>query len=137
MNDVKIKIQIFGVKDQLLAGGCGCSSKQGGCSSKKNSCNGCSGGNKSCGGCKTSNERTLEDAYNELKTFINESDVKDQTIIEFVDLNKVKLEDEFERIKSTIDKGFEPPITVVDDIIRYYGGISNRLIYNDIKELLE
>ncbi|WP_411680740.1 hypothetical protein [Clostridium thailandense] len=137
MEAIKIKVQIFGVKNELLTGGCGCGNKQSGCSSKENSCDGCSSKNESCGGCKSSSGRTLEDAYNELKTFINESDVKDQTIIEFVDLNEIKLEDEFERIRNTIDKGFEPPITVVDDIIRYYGGISNRLIYNDIKELLE
>lgn len=137
MNNAKIKVQIFGISDQILTGGCGCSSKKDGCSNEKSSCGGCSSKNSSCGGCKTNAPKTLQDAYDDLKIFINESDVKDQTIVQFIDLNKLKFEDGFERIKDTMDKGFEPPITVIDDIIRYYGGISNRLIYNDIKELLE
>ena len=136
MDNTEIKVQIFGVKDKVLSSGCGCNSKRNGCSSK-GSCNGCLNMNKSCGGCKTDAAKTLENAYNELIKFINESDVKDNTIVEFIDLNNTKLENGFERIKDIIDRGFEPPIIVIDDIIRYYGGISNRLIYNDIKELLE
>lgn len=137
MDNIKIKVQIFGIGDALLPGGCGCSSKHSGCSGEKNSCNGCSSGSKSCGGCRTNTEKTLKDAYDELKMFISESDVKNQTIVEFVDLNRIDFEEKFERIKDIIEKSFEPPITVIDDIIRYYGGISNSLIYNDIKELLE
>lgn len=41
------------------------------------------------------------------------------------------------QVNNIINKGFTPPITVIDGIIRYYAGISNILIYKDIKELLE
>ncbi|MBI6871301.1 hypothetical protein [Clostridium aciditolerans] len=143
MNNI-IKVQIFGVKEQPIASGCGCSNKGNGCSgcsSKKSSCSGCSSRKDShsgCGGgCKTSASKTVGDLYNELKKFIEESDVKNQTIVEFIDLDKTKLEGEFERIKDIINRGFEPPITVIDDIVRYYGGISNSLVYKDVKELLE
>lgn len=114
--------------------GCGCNNKGdgcSGCSSKKNSCSGCGGG------CKTNTSKTVGDSYKELIKFIEESDVKNQIVIEFIDLDKTKLEGQFDRIKDIIDRGFEPPITVIDSIIRYYGGISNSLIYKDIKELLE
>lgn len=130
MNNI-IKVQIFGVEEQNISSGCGCSNKGSGCS-------GCSSKKSSCsGGCKTNTSKTVGDLYNELKRFIEESDVKDQTIIEFIDLNKTKLEGEFDRIRDTINRGFEPPITVIDNIIRYYGGISNSLVYKDVKELLE
>lgn len=139
MNNI-IKVQIFGVKEQPISSGCGCNNKGNGCSgcsSKKSSCSGCSSAKNSHSGCKINTSKTVGDLYNELKKFIEESDVKDQTIVEFIDLDKTKLEGEFERIKDIINRGFEPPITVIDDIIRYYGGISNSLVYKDIKELLE
>ena len=80
----------------------------------------------------------MGDAYKELEKFINDSDVKNNTELEFIDLEKINLkENQFLRIEEIINKGFEPPITVVDNIIRYYGGISNVFVYNDIKELLE
>jgi hypothetical protein len=139
MDYTKIKVQIFGVKEQLLPSGCGCSNKQSGCSSclKKKQSSGSSSGKSQCGGCKTNTLKTVGDAYNELEVFIGESNVKDKTILEFIDLDRVKSEEEFAKINDILNKGFEPPITVIDDIIRYYGGISNRLVYNDVKELLE
>lgn len=146
MNE-KIKVKIYGVKMQPISSGCGCGSKESSCCNtskgKKSCCNSGEGGcanktNKCCSGGALNISKTVEDLYKELEEFINNSDVKNDVELEFIDLEKINLEEEqFYRIKEILDKGFEPPITVVDDIIRYYGGISNAYIYNDVKELLE
>lgn len=146
MNE-KIKVQVFGVGNQVVNLGCGCNGKKGqGCckSEDKRSCckvteGGCSNEeNKCCTNRVVSFSKTVEDSYNELKRFINESDVNNNVELDFIDLNICNIEDdEFIRIKELLNKGFEPPITVIDNIIRYYGGISNTFVYKDIKELLE
>ncbi|WPC40565.1 hypothetical protein [Clostridium sp. JS66] len=139
MND-KIKVEIFGLKYKELPQGCGCSHKN-------SSCSGCgSGENKNCGGCsgggctKTAEDKktkNIGEVFEELKEFINDSDVKDNVELEFIDLDKIDIEKKYERVYETINNGFEPPITVIDNIIRYYGGVSAALIYKDVKELLE
>lgn len=135
----KIRVQIFGMKYKELSGGCGCSHG-------KSSCEGCgSGGDKNCKGCNSSCKKnsesdsikTVGDVYEELKEFIASSDVKNKVQLEFIDLDKVSINEQYDRVGETIDKGFEPPITVIDNIIRYYGGISKDLVYKDVKELLE
>lgn len=142
----KIKVKIYGVKKQLINSGCGCGKKESCCSTskdKKSCCDIGKGGcanktNKCCSGGALSSSKTVEDLYKELEGFINNSDVKNNAELELIDLETINLEEEqFLRIKEIIDRGFEPPITIVDDIIRYYGGISNAYIYKDIKELLE
>ena len=136
----KIKVQVYGIGEERLSSGCGCHGKKKDCSStcknKKSSCHGCGSNSEvkhSC--CKGRKSKTISEAYKELEQFINESDVKNSTQLEFIELNKDNLIEE--KIKEIIKDGFEPPITVVDGIIRYYGGISNIFIYKDIKELLE
>jgi disulfide oxidoreductase YuzD len=146
MNEI-IKVKIYGIKKQLISSGCGCSDKKNGCCSsskgKKSCCNSGEGGcanktNKCSTGNSLNISKTVGDSYKELEEFINNSDVKNNTELEFIDIEKIDLEeDEFLRIKEIIHRGFEPPIIVVDDIIRYYGGIPNTYIYKDIKELME
>lgn len=140
----KIKVEIYGIKDKVLESGCGCTGKKegcssGGCGNKKSSCDGCgSGSNSGDSGCESRKEKTVGKAYSDLEKYINESDVFNSVQLEFVDLNKNDLKEEkYNKVKEIIDKGFEPPITVVDGIIRYYGGISDSYIYKDVKELLE
>lgn len=146
MNEI-IKVKIYGVPKQVISSGCACGNKKNGCCSsstkdKKSCCSG-EGGcinkrNKCCTGNKLSISKTVGDAYKELEEFINNSDVKNNTELEFIDIEKIDLEeDQFLRIKEIIHRGFEPPIIVVDDIIRYYGGIPNTYIYKDIKELMK
>ncbi|WP_333860594.1 hypothetical protein [Clostridium sp.] len=73
-----------------------------------------------------------------MKNFPNYSDVWKNTLLNFIELEKINLSDKEEiQVNNIINKGFTPPITVIDGIIRYYAGISNILIYKDIKELLE
>ncbi|KZL91203.1 hypothetical protein [Clostridium magnum] len=144
-----IKVKIYGVKKQLISSGCGCGSgnkKNSCCNSSKGEKKGCCSGevgcnnkgNKCCANNEINMSKTIGDAYKELREYIKSSDVKNNTELKFIDIDTINSQDdEFLRIKELISSGFEAPITVVDDIIRYYGGISNIYIYKDIKELIE
>jgi hypothetical protein len=141
----KVKVQVFGIEDQIINLECGCSREkdQGCCKSgdKKDFCKEAEG-NCSNKGCCANNRggfsKTVGESYGELKKFINASDISNNVEFEFIDLRICNTEDDkFIRIKELLEKGFDPPITVIDNIIRYYGGISNTFVYKDIKELLE
>lgn len=139
MIDNKIKVQIFGEKHKEVPIGCTCehneSSPKGCRGTDKGSCKGCNSG------CKentiSNNTKTLEEIFKELKQFIESSDIKNNVKFEFIDLEEINIKEKYQKIWEIKNKGFEPPITVIDNIIRYYGGISAALIYKDVKELLE
>jgi len=142
----KVKVQIYGYWDQLLgtkdsAKGCG------GCSSDHShgGCGGCGSRNgislvseetSSCGGCGSKVSKSTGQHYIELIEFINNSSVKNKVEINFLDLNKINILDH-DNIRTLDEFGYEAPFVVVDNIVRYYGGISSELIYEDVRELLE
>ena len=142
----KIKVQIYGIYDGTVL--IGCTSKVNSCGSHGddvsnknagcNSCHGCDNG-KINGDSQESNlDKTLNTigkAYEDLSTFIKSTDVSDNTELEFIDISKTKIEEDSD-IKSLIERGFESPFTVIDGIVRFYGGMSGASIYKDIKELL-
>ena len=131
----KIKVFIYGNKLKVLGkdGGCGHSTEDGcgGCNSKKSGGCGSNGGN-----CGSKEKKSVGDIFLELENFIGVSDVKSMVELQFIELDENKIGGN-EEIEDIIHRGFEAPIVVIDGIVRYYGGISNLLIYNDIKELIE
>lgn len=131
----KIKVVIYGNIQSILGtdGGCGHSTKDGcgGCNSKKSD-----GGDSSCHKCGDKGNKSVGDMFLDLDNFLKASDVKNMVELEFIELDKNKIGGN-EEIEDIIHRGFDAPIIVIDEIVRYYGGISNLLIYNDIKELLE
>jgi hypothetical protein len=152
----KIQVHIFGFGNQVLKGGCsseGC----GGCGSKNNSssreCGGCcnnSSGHRECGKSKNNlykseelkstihiekKPKNLNEQYTDLAEFLTERGVMHSIDLKFMELNKINILD-YDDLRVLYDKDFEPPYVVIDGIIRYYGGLSFDLIYNDIKDLL-
>ena len=130
----KIKVFIYGNKLSILGkdGGCGHSNRDGdsGCNSKTK--DGCGSG---CIKCGSKEKKSVGDMFLELENFIGATEVKGRVELEFIELDKLNI-GENEEIEDIINRGFESPIVVIDGIVRYYGGISNLLVYNDIKELL-
>jgi len=120
----KIKVFIYGNKLSILGkdGGCGCSKTKDGCGS-------------GCGKCSSKEKKSVGDMFLELENFIGATEVKSRVELKFIELDKNKI-GQNEEIEDIINRGFESPIVVIDGIVRYYGGISNLLVYNDIKELL-
>lgn len=125
MYDVKnkIKIIIYGYMDKKVYDGC------------LHKCTGHASSCEKCMVCSHKDSKKLVDMCNEIKDHILKSDVAKFVEFEFID---IKGPDEIfnSDIKDLMDRGFKPPFTVIDGMIRYYGGVSSKLIYRDVKELL-
>lgn len=145
MNE-KIKVQIYGYWDQLLGskdsskgcGGCSSGHEDGGCGGcgSKQGISLISENKSSCGGCGSKTSKTTGQHYTDLLDFIKNSSIKNNVDIEFFDLNKINILD-YDNIRTLDEFGYEGPFVVIGDIVRYYGGISPELIYEDVKELLQ
>lgn len=139
----KIKVQIYGIENQILGGGrssegCGgCSSKASKDSSECSSSHGkgC-GGCGSAGGCSSKTPKTMIKLYEELVASIKSSDINHCVELEFLDIRKINILDN-DDIRTLYDMDYELPYCVIDGVVRYYGGISSSLIYKDIKELMD
>lgn len=145
----KIKVDIFGIWDEVLknnkkdcggcssatsGGGCGCSKRKMGIAIKGSEQESDAG----CGGCssKKSEPKSTGTQFDELKNFINDSNVRDVVELQFYDLNKINVLD-YDDIRILTEMEYEAPFVVIDGVVRYYGGISSDLIYKDILELAE
>ncbi|APM38466.1 hypothetical protein [Clostridium kluyveri] len=143
--NLKIKINIYGNKNAVLSLKSCCNSSHDSASNScqnRTKCGSCTNCRNNCKNSISSESNVTliktEELYNNLKKFFNNSDVSQNIILDFIELDKINLSDkEGIEVNNIIRKGFTPPITVIDGIIRYYAGISNILIYRDVKELLE
>lgn len=119
-----IKVDVYGIGVDIL-GSC--------CDKNKESNSACSGGG--CNhGCQPS--KKCFQAYEDLKSFLKESEICDNVSLNYIEMDS-KAFAKHEEIEELIKRGFELPVTVIDGIVRYYGGISGNLVYKDVKELLE
>ena len=119
----KIEVNIYGVGEDVMET---CCSKVG-----KDSGSGCGGG---CSGCPTS-KKTLE-AFVELGQYLEIKGASEGVSMNFIEADKEGLLGH-EELRELMKQGFTLPITVIDEMPRYYGGISKDLILKDILELKE
>ncbi|WP_222927259.1 MULTISPECIES: hypothetical protein [Thermosediminibacter] len=73
--------------------------------------------------------------YDEFVEFIQNSDVKDKVDIKFIDVMEDSL-DGYDAVKTMLEKGYGMPLTAVNGRLRFYGGISNEMFYEEIKKHL-
>ena len=107
----KVSIEVFGIKDSPIGGGCSCA---GGC----------------CGP-----QQTMEEGYQELVTFIKNSEIKDNVVTAFLDVMEDDM-DEYEGVKLALNKGYGLPITAINGKPVIYGDLSSEKIYREIKKVL-
>jgi len=106
----KVKVEIFGITEESIGGGC------------------------SCGG--TCNPLlTMGELYKDFEEFIKKSDVKDKTELSFIDVNNQDLE-KYKSIKKALEIGYTLPIICIDGSPLFYGGISDYIIYEEIKKVI-
>lgn len=124
----KVLIQIFGIEDEII-----------------DRCESCAKGCSNCSGCishncsniiKGSTEKNMWQSYEDTVRFIKNSDISENTVMEFIDIKRDGLEN-YKNIEKLLFEGYSIPLTVIDGIVRYYGGISKELIYKDAKEVIE
>lgn len=151
----KIKVQIYGVWDKSLGEGCssgscgGCPSPSGGCpsqtkgeaesiqlTSKGHGCSRCASKTSGGGDSIDQSTNTTGMQYEELVHYLQDTGVKSKVDIEFLDMSKINILD-FDDIRVLDEMGYESPFTVIEGIVRYYGGISKDLVFKDIQELIE
>lgn len=116
----KILVQVYGNKDEMF----------GTCCSKNKENSKCGGG---CSGCSSS--QTCLKAFNNLEKYLADSDVKDNVELRFTEVDSKELIAN-EELRELLKQEYTLPFIIVDGIFRYYGGISNQLVYKDVKDLL-
>ena len=108
----KIIVKVFGIKDQSSGGNSGC---------------GCSGG--CCGSSKT-----MEKMYDEFVSFLSRSNIRQRIDITFVDVLMEDM-DRYDYIMDAMNQGYELPLTAINGKVKFYGGISNKMIYDTLRKL--
>jgi hypothetical protein len=119
----KIEVNIFGNGEEKIDT---C------CSKVEKGCGGCSTG--SCTGCQTS-KSTIE-AFSELAEYLSIKGVAGDVELSFIEADEEGLMGH-EELRELLKQGFTLPIIIIDEVPRYFGGISKELVYKDVAELKE
>jgi len=109
----KIIVEVFGIKDQTSGG----------------SSSGCSCGGGCCGPTKT-----MGKMYDEFVSFLSRSNIRQRIDIEFIDV----LMDDMDRYDYAMDgmnQGYELPLTAINGEVKFYGGISHKMIYDTLRKM--
>jgi hypothetical protein len=113
----KIKVEIYGIKDQLPPTGC-------------SSCAGC----KSAGDCAP--PKTMGEMYDELVSFINESQVKDKVELCFIDIEK-DANGSHEDVKKAMEVGNRIPFTAINGALKFQGGVYPQMVVQEVLKALQ
>jgi len=125
--DKIIEVNIYGIGEYVIETCCSKTDKD----KDNGKVSGCSGG---CSGCQTS-KKTIE-AFTELDQYLRMKGIGEDVSLNFIEADNEGMLSH-EELRELMKQGFTLPIIVIDEIPRYYGGISKDLIYKDIIELKE
>ncbi len=109
----KIKIQIFGRKDQLVSAPCGCDPDT---------------------DCGPNEDSTTIELFEGLKTFLEDTDVNEKFDIEFIDIDKDDLS-KYPKESKSINAGYQLPITFISGRVAFSGQVDNMKTYLILKRL--
>lgn len=109
----KIKVQMFGIKDEVVKEQCGW------------------GPSTDCG---PSEDPTTIEMYNELYKFLEQTDVKDKFEMEFIDIEESDLS-QYENAKKVIDKGYQLPITLIGGRPAFSGKVDSYKAYRVLQRM--
>jgi hypothetical protein len=123
--DKIIEVNIYGIGEFVIETCCSKTDKD------KGKAAACGGG---CSGCQTS-KKTIE-AFTELDQYLRMKGIGDDVSLNFIEADEEGMLSH-EELRELMKQGFTLPIIIIDEIPRYYGGISKDLIYKDILELRE
>lgn len=103
------------------------------------SCDGCSGceSSSSCSGhssCEGNKNMFL--MYKELVEYMKGTDLASKVEIEFVDTDKIEI-GRYDYLQEAFKKKFMLPIVAINETVRFYGGVPNKLIYKEVKKEFE
>jgi hypothetical protein len=107
---VKIKVDIYGVKEQPVASG-GCCS----------------------GGCDCGPSQTMGELFDEFVNYVNNSNLKDRIDLHFVDIFSPEF-NQNATVMEAMQQGYSLPLTTINGTLMFYGGISNQMIFEQIQK---
>jgi len=107
-----IGIEVFGIRDEEPAGICSCG-----------------------GSCGSSSEKTMGEMCDELKRFLRQSDLANEVEVQFLDV----LEDDlsgYDTAHMMFKTGYALPLVAIKGKVCFYGGISNSMVYAEIRKMI-
>ncbi|MDR3584224.1 MAG: hypothetical protein P4L59_02730 [Desulfosporosinus sp.] len=106
-----IDIEVFGIRDEAQASKCSC-------------------------GCGSSPVKTMGEMYEELESFLAQSDVSAEVKVQFFDV----LDDDLnshDTAHKMFKNGFALPLVAIKGVVRFSGGINNTMVYDEVKKVVE
>lgn len=76
----------------------------------------------------------MGEMFEDLTIFLGKSELKDMVDLRFIDVMEDNL-DGYESVKKVLDKGLGLPVTAINGKAKFYGGLSIRKIYEEIKKM--
>lgn len=112
----KVKVEILGITNEPMpAVGCGC------------------GPGTSCG--PVGKAKTMGEVYEELVTFLKNTNLKDNIETHFIDFMEADLTN-YDYVKKILEEGYSLPLTIINDQPIYAGEINDKKIYMTIQRLV-
>ena len=105
-----IQVDVFGIREEAPASTCSCG-----------------------GACGSTAEKTMGEMYEDLVQFCRESDLEADVQFRFIDFFEDDLKG-YDTPHTMFKNGFALPLVAVNGVIRFYGGISNSKIYDEVKK---
>ncbi len=105
----KIKIEVFGIRNQSV--GCDC---EGECAPSK----------------------SMGEMYEDLLDYLRRKQLSDHVDTKFIDIIMEDL-DEYPYAEEALTKGHGLPLTAVNGKVKFFNGISNRMVFDAVNKLIQ
>ncbi|MCO5386933.1 MAG: hypothetical protein M0T74_07085 [Desulfitobacterium hafniense] len=105
-----IRVDVFGIREEAPSGSCSCG-----------------------GACGSVPEKTMGEMYEDLLRFLQESDLGSNIQLKFIDVFEDDLKG-YDTPHTMFKNGFALPLVAVNGVVRFYGGISNSRIYDEVRK---
>lgn len=128
MDNEIVLIEVFGLNRERE-----CVHENGGSCS---GCNGCESSSSCSGHSSCEGNKNMFLMYKELVDYMENTDLKNKVEIEFVNTDAIDI-DKYDYLQEAFKKKFMLPIVAINETVRFYGGVPNKLIYKEIKKELD
>jgi len=106
-----VQVDVFGIREEAPSGSCSCG-----------------------GACGSTTEKTMGEMYEDLVQFCRESDLAADVQLRFIDLFEDDLKG-YDTAHTMFKNGFALPLVAVNGVVRFYGWISNSMIYDEVRQI--
>lgn len=105
-----VEVDVFGIREEAQAGSCSCG-----------------------GACGSETQKTMGEMFEDLVQFCKESGLDADVQLKFIDVFEDDLKG-YDIPHTMFKNGFALPLVAVNGVVRFYGGISNSKIYDEVKK---